>query len=586
MKDIWSPDAPQAVELDPEGLRLAALQLIEASKPGEEVFLALGQRLDQAIQVINRLTGGLTELSSTVDGDEVQAAAVGLRDAAERVVHLVAGLGEQDGTLGELAVMIGLGLAAIEKLHKTISELAILAINAKIEVAQLMAGNADFQVFTDEIAHLAALAAQDMAKLEQGYGQIGQLVERAQTGRSSFNQHHGQALGEVGQRLQQSLKLVDGHHQRSNEALNTIRTHSDRIGGLIAKAVMSLQGNDIIRQRLEHVAQALDKAADLLSGELSDEDQAQVAAIICRLQAIQLVKAAEQFEGDVTVLLGNLGHLVSDADSMVDHGLALGHGGEDGQSPFDRLQDELGRAQELYGHFEQAREDTRALTVSVSEAVTQMMSHVAAVSDIEADIRLMGLNATLRCGRLGQEGRALVVIAQELRLCANRTQEQAQLVTASLRGLVVMAGALSSADGSEAGQGAPSVIDVMSLALERLIAVQRSFDDRLPVMIGAAQETKTLLSEVATQTDFHQLLGKEMRRVSAELEVMAGPRCGSDQDERALAKRALGLLDSHYTMASERDIHDLFLTGSDDEAAKVSAPAPAGTDADLDDIFF
>ena len=51
--------------------------------------------------------------------------------------------------------------------------------------------------------------------------------------------------------------------------------------------------------------------------------------------------------------------------------------------------------------------------------------NISAIQSLESDIRLMGLNTTLRSGRLGNEGRALTVIAQELRTCSNLTATEA-----------------------------------------------------------------------------------------------------------------------------------------------------------------
>jgi len=45
--------------------------------------------------------------------------------------------------------------------------------------------------------------------------------------------------------------------------------------------------------------------------------------------------------------------------------------------------------------------------------------------ELEADIRIMGLNTTLECGRLGVPGRPLSAIAQELRDCGSRTASHA-----------------------------------------------------------------------------------------------------------------------------------------------------------------
>ena len=57
---------------------------------------------------------------------------------------------------------------------------------------------------------------------------------------------------------------------------------------------------------------------------------------------------------------------------------------------------------------------------AVLDAAGALTQRLANMQSVQEDIRILGLNATLKCGRLGTLGRPLAAVAQELRLCSAR----------------------------------------------------------------------------------------------------------------------------------------------------------------------
>jgi len=269
--------------------------------------------------------------------------------------------------------------------------------------------------------------------------------------------------------------------------------------------------------------------------------------------------------------------LASDADKMLRQEISMGAGNQD--SLFARLSNELEEAKRLYNGFAEGRAGSRRLIAEVTQAAGRMVGHVDAVHEIEADIRVMGLNATLKCGWLGNEGRGLAIIAQELRHCAKRTEEQAVLVNARLHALV--AATASFAEGKDEASTAlqtASVIGAMSSSLDYLLATQTVFEERLPSMVAEAEHAKVLLGEAASRTDIHQSLGSALRQAVNALAAW-GDGETDEESPPELIRRALDLLDSPYTMAAEREVHALFLGGAGLEGA-------VETSAEAEDFLF
>ena len=570
-------------QVDAARLRRLAQDLLEAGKPGEGVFLSLGKHLEDSIGIIHGITADLENLTSIMDGGEVQGAADGLRQASDEVVGMVAALERERQQLDRLAAATSGGERAIGQLQKTVGEIGVLGMNSKIQLAHIAGANEEFANFTGEITRLASLASRDLQNLENGHSGICHLIEQARSDNAHFTNTHGPALLEIGQHLQLSLDLLEKQHRQSVASVQASCGHSAEIARLVGGAVVSLQVNDMTRQRIEHVAQALEKAADLLPGSAAEpvleEDGQQLAGLICRLQSIHVVKTAEQFKTQVASLLSNLQTLADQADVMVREQLAFGDG--ETSSLFEQLDRQLREASSLYLEVAKARAGTRKLIKAISEGVELMTTSVIAVHEIEADIRIMGLNATLRCNRLGSQGRALAVIAQELRQCASRTQEQAKLVGGKLEALVQEADCLANLSHGE--RDAADAVDVMSNALRLLLTTQERFVAESDPLLQSGQKARALLVAAAGQTNVQDVLGDALQQIGTELDQIAQTCSCHENDERQLTERALTLLDARYTMASERDIHDLFL-GSDVEPP-VAVGASAG-EVEIDDFLF
>ena len=90
-----------------------------------------------------------------------------------------------------------------------------------------------------------------------------------------------------------------------------------------------------------------------------------------------------------------------------------------------------------------ARREADAVVVSVSQATGRLVGHTSTLRSLEEDIRIMGLNMSLKCGRLGTIGLPLMVIAQELRAYSSHIATESGAVTVHLDRMMAIAKSLS-----------------------------------------------------------------------------------------------------------------------------------------------
>lgn len=575
-------------DITPERLNTVALRLQRVSAPSEPIFLGVGDKLAQGIEVIRSLTQDLASLSRDAGNEAVSSSVESLHAAANQVVALTSGLTSEKSSFDTLSTAASGGSRWIGGLKKTIGEVSIVGTNAKIQAAQLEGAGADFAAFVNEIGRLAQMATDGLERLAKRHASLTKLIAGALDSEKTFAAVHGQALTDVGRRLDNSLQVMEEGRRQAEDTLVEIGRRSDHVARQLAAAVKSLQINDITRQRLEHVTDALTKGGQLIEGRatwatnLGETERRNLAGILCRLQSMHLRRTAQHFDEELRALLDSLKALREDAGALCQDSGRFRQN-DRGQSPFDQLSRDLDEAKGLLTRFSEAKTAVYDMIHRVADDVREMTLHVEEVRGIEVDIRIMGLNATLKCSRLGNKGKALAVIAQELRNCANRTQDQAKAVEDNLQGLIAAAHTLDASNARGSGAGMGETVQAMDRSLEDLRAAESEFLSRLDLFRRQGEAAQTLLAAAAKAIAEHPPLGEECRRLAQELESLAAAATEGMTDSRQLEEKARALLSGHYTMASERDIHDLFF-GSGEPSAPVQEEAV--TEADLDGVLF
>jgi ABC-type transporter Mla subunit MlaD len=251
------------------------------------------------------------------------------------------------------------------------------------------------------------------------------------------------------------------------------------------------------------------------------------------------------------------------------------------------LEENVGQANDLLEAVRTTQGDAEAVVQSVLTASTSLAQHMSAIQSLEADIRLMGLNTTLKCGRLGTEGRSLTVIAQELRGCSNITAAEASAILENLEGMTGTAGRLTDQQRQDQMSEIVSISEMMANSIAKMGSVGKALADALAALSHDSESVVQLLDETVSKINVHHEIGEALRGAAARLSgISPAP---NEMKEEVLAARddMLGAFAKVYTMAREREIHAACFGNS----AGIAAPATSSenaqaAEADLADIFF
>ncbi len=543
--------------------------LDDAARAVESLFLDVGEKLTAGAADLSTVTRRFESLTARLEEDDLRQAVACLEQVAGGVAAIgrasAAHLADLDGMVGRVAQL----QARLVRLCKTIAEVRLLSVNARIEAAHVASGALDFTVFTTEIGRLSDLAEQSLHNLGGELDGLDQRIQTARDGQRRFQTAHRQSLNEIGGKIGNAAAAADGRRAAAAATLAAIADEARSVGAHLGAAVLALQIGDITRQRLDHVTEAL----------ATPPDAPALAAALYRLQAAQLDHAADDLRQAAETARRNLNAIADEARHLEQQGRLTFGGGQDGQGSFlQDLAEQLRAANGMMAEYGRATRETESLVRAVAARGAGMVEHVEAVHSIEIDLRLMGLNATLKCGRLGSDGRALGIIAQTLRGYAGSTVADAGHVMEGLNSVIDSAVRLSGQTGDDDGIG--GLLAGMEAAEASLTAAGADLAQTLSALAAALGRVIQALGHAQAGLAGTEGLDGTLRAAAAQLRGQAGSLAPEDGDAD-LDPELLDHLAGRYTMDREREVHARHSAG-----AAPPAPAEAAGGGDIDQFLF
>jgi hypothetical protein len=566
----------------PSGLNVGVVrslkaELHDASAPIEAAFLTVGETLSQTLDRMAVIGERFRALSVLIDSEDGVDASSRLGRVREVTDGLAANLRQ---TLDDLTGLdeSGAGMAALlGSLSRIIGEITALAINAKVQSVQIRSGADDFSVFNREIDRLHRLAEEATTQAIGHLAVLQDAVSAAKDGAVIFQRDNRTRLDDVGHRLQGSLDKLTACRNTAQQAARRFAGRVGEIGQRIARCISDLQVGDLTCQRLSHIGSALD-VLGLLSelpqavpsqelrwlADLDDRHRVELSAAICALQIRQYVDANSDFGSQVASLKANLEALARDADDIAREAMELfgsSHAdpaGNIGGSILAVVANDVDRALDLLHHYCRSDDILRERVVEVSNGFDAMGRDVLAIRSIDTDMRLMGLNTTLKCTRLGPQGRGLGVVAQELRACSRRTEDVSKAITGAIQTAARRATALDQRSGTN-HRVARELAEEMSNSMDCLNRLHVDQMRSLSVLTRDCLEVSRILTGTIDRLAIGQRLEASTLRFVERVEAASAtveihpPRIADDL-HRLFAKL--------YTAERERKTHSQLFGGN------------------------
>ena len=567
-------------------VRDLAAALVLPRQQIETAFVSVGSRLTDGAAMLGALTKLFEALPDVLQGADVAEASAHLEAVSTKARELSETFAREKLDLARLVEVVGAASAPIADLYRTVKMMGIVSINAGVTAAGILADGEEFDVFTNDISKLSDSAGRTIQEFSQVYRQLTGEVARAVEQRAHFERSHAHTLSTLGESLSRTIVALDEQRRMALAGSAETGRVSRQIVGRIGSAVMALQVGDSTRQRIEHIESALAALADILAGDavagqtLTPALHAEAVAAIAALEQAQLSQTGDTFAAEVGEAEVSLKALADDAGMIMAHSQQIyGSSGPGQASALASLASQLRAAVVVLKDCEAERAELETVAHAVQSTVKVLLGHVEAVQDIEANMRLVSLNAAVRCAQLGPRGASLTVIATQLRELTTETVVAAKAAITRLDESSTLASAFSAAATGEAAgqigrleQQANLALTLLSGLDKRLAAALESLNADGPRVI---RELGAAASGILGQADIAEVM-QDLALQIAALSTEPPPETPA-QDLAAI----LEWLRSLYTMEAERSIH----TALFGEKPGTASEAEAGASDDLDDFM-
>ena len=563
------PDLDRACET----FRVVAGRVKAQAARAEDQFLALGQQLSSAAGSLSGLVSACELVAEEASAAGTKAAAEALRSAADQVGSL-GGAGVRRRTLALFLERLDEMARRIEHAQAALRPAMAIAVSAKVEAVRIGHQDLDFGDFAAEISEAFGLARDMLATVGEDAGALRRTLQEACAREADLALRIGAAVEHLPPRIIASVEAILAHMCSAGRAAETTAAESRSIRAGIGDAVMATQVGDAARQRMEHAAAALDLAERSAGAAATEAERRGLLARGGELAAAHLVDTAEELLADMRRTLGSLGELGTATARLAEVGAGLGRVESGGASDVAALRAGVAEAQTLFVELEAAWRAADELAGSVAASARQLERRIGAIRSAEAQVSRLAMNASIKCGRVGERGRALAVVAQQLQACVDQTTQETAEIVDSLGQILALAEDLAGSHDADADDRLRRVGESFDLALEPLAALEARMAESLDLIKRESGAVARLLQTTANGVAAHEEIAAMLGVGAAELESVAQDLGRRDCQAGPATDRLLDAVAASYTMARERTIHAAVAGRGSAPVAIVGAPAP------------
>ncbi len=569
-------------------------QIRHMGRLADPVFIAIGTKLSEALATLNAFQQDFSDLSAQLESDATAQIRGNLEIVAQKSLELSASANHSASTLAPILHAVDHVKKPLAVLEQVGAEVSALSVNAKVLAALVYIEGVDFTVFTQEIGRLGTMGAEAVHHTETSLEAVGQSIDKTKHALDIFDREQVQELTEVASGIRSCVQDLEKRQTASKRSIEQMSQMSRQIGTEVTQCIISLQTNDLTSQRIEHIATALEKLCDLMEGkdkaleefawaaDFSDNSLVALGRHVCTLQIDQFTHALAEFYAEVEKLKVSLVAMGVDVRAILDVAANVFH--DQGGGSFIRdVQTHADRASGLLTEFARGKQNICQLMQAVSCGFETMREHVSVINSIDSDLRVMGLNATFKCGRLGESGKALGIVAHELRACSRKTEESSLSVTEAIAPVLDAVTSLVGHANDENSQALALTVQTED-AVQELSRLAQTMEGTLASIVkDGFLPLAEMLDQTGVSIAIHQTMKREVSPIVDRLSQIID-LFPVDAHLDSLVKDDIHkLLEGHYTMAGERVIHHMFDSGP---AHDQTVNATTAESQSIDDMFF
>lgn len=548
----------------------AIAALGEMAGTTENEFLQIGARLQSFYQRSADISAMSGQLVSVVSGEGVTSLTYRLQqmmaDMEEYLTNARARSSESCTILGQVQTLLDKLSEPLEGFQKMNKSLRMLSISTKIESArlgELGSGFVNLAMDVEKLSH--QVNEKSAAILTHRLLLAGMIAENLAAVRSSEAEENAMVLSTLKKTTVHVSELVSVN-ERCTRFGTTVAAISGEVASSISEVVSSMQMHDMTRQKLEHVVEALERLSKELGDTCGVENDRErfrrlivEAGDVCELQEAQLRFASGELYAAVSTIIDNLHDIARKQSAVARETLEItGATGSTDSSFVDAMTNEMVAVTAVLTSCAWADQNMADIMKKVAQTIDEIANFVTDIEAIGSEIDLIALNAQIKAALTGPEGAALGVLAEAIKRLSDEAVRQTGSVAATLTGIHAVTEHLLSDSQNEENLLGTRISSLQSELSEILRTLGKMNSEMHSVLSGLNEEVLSLTQDVDQATsgvDVHERTKAMADVVLADLQEIV---TSSRQIEPASNefKENLRHMEEHYTMESERHIHE------------------------------
>jgi uncharacterized phage infection (PIP) family protein YhgE len=571
-------------------------ELNELNRFTEAEFLAVGERLQAISKQCRELAAMSGRAAALMDGEEFGASIEGLRRVLAGVERIEEGSRSSHEILSAMLTRMGEAGRLLAGFTRLVLKLKVLAIHTRIEGARVRSADTDFNSLGDDVETLAADIQNNTESIEDGSGAVRVLIRSTLAHLDELGERQRTQISALVQGVTAGLDSLTKNHAQSSEAAAGIAARYETVCRRIGDVVRSLQFQDITRQQVEHVQEALDE----VSGRMRREGGTGPEAISLAVNAASLQTA--QLRNSRDTLVDAVGKVVENLRSVAEEVRAIsalparlaGTAEQQGGSFLESMRERLSVVAADLGQYARSSADVRSAIAQVVPAIEKMSGQASAIEAIGFHLGMVALNAQVKTAHIGAAGAALGVLASSIQELTGDTTERTASMAGQLRQLAADANTLrNNGVAGDQGDAAAGSGDLDSLAseigqrIEKISELNGVIAAQLTAIATTGSQLREGVDQACTamksQDHATEVFGRALANLEEAVRTLSGHLPAGYEPPAAVD---LDWQKSRYTMHSERQVHGTLQEPAPDAATgeePASIPMKEGNHDDLGD---
>ncbi|MET3615673.1 uncharacterized protein YukE [Rhizobium aquaticum] len=569
---------------DEERFSASALlgRLESARSQLEERFLDGGSVLVTVLDTLSKLVELLDQVGTSLKEEEAAEAKRKLLLTAELLKAVPANHATRQQSLAAVKQISCQFARNIDSMNEALRYLRTFAMTAKIAGASV----ADFSDFVSEIMERIQFATQEVKELAARVDALSAQIDGADIKSGGPLENYFDDLPKIVSRLVMNGAEIETQKQNLSAMALKVADLARKAQAKVGQVLSAMQIGDITRQRIEHCQTAFEIAEETIRAGgtncVSPEEHDAVMGTITRLVAELLAESTADFHRDSSRVVETIHSLGGDVAALMKlyEAMILAQQPDRG-NPISVVHDDLVTARGMVANIAHAAGVAASLSRNTAVLIGELTTSVETIQLVRRDIQYMALNTTLRCGRLGEEGRPINVVTGELRVFASVLDDDAGQILNTLKQLQEQSAGLETTDSGKSDGETESLEGLLDSAVPMLAEAARTMEDNMQALRLTAQDMSANVTRAISRLDFKAGIGEIMAACTEE--AIAASEQWDRAQEMTPALAAIGeRIGKTYTMVAERNIHASVFG---DTVAAEEAPSVSDDDL-LEDALF